>query len=155
MGQMGMMQQQIMEQLQQQQEELKEKLGELIGNNPGQDYGGGLNKAAEDMDEVIDDFINKNVTQKTIDRQQKILSRMLDSQRSLQEKDYDNKRESVISETKEYLGPLGLPNNLGEKDLLLINALESAINENMPLEYNSMIQSYFLNLQKKEYNNEK
>ena len=107
------------------------------------------------MDEVIDDFINKNITQKTIDRQQKILSRMLDSQKSLQEKDYDNKRESVISETKEYFGPLGLPNDLGEKDLLLINALESAINENMPLEYNSMIQSYFLNLQKREYDNEK
>ena len=155
MGQMGMMQQQIMEQLQQQQQELKEKLGELIGNNPGQDHGGGLNKAAEDMDKVIDDFINKNITQKTIDRQQKILSRMLDSQKSLQEKDFENKRESVIAETIEYLGPLGLPNDLGEKDLLLINALESAIEENMPLEYNSMIQSYFLNLQKKEFTNEK
>ena len=70
MGQMGMMQQQIMEQLQQQQQELKEKLGELIGNNPGQDHGGGLNKAAEDMDKVIDDFINRNVTQKTIERQE-------------------------------------------------------------------------------------
>ena len=155
MGQMGMMQQQIMEQLLQQQQELKEKLGELIGNNPGQDQGGGLNKATEDMDKVIDDFINRNVTQKTIERQQKILSRMLDSQKSLQEKDYDNKRENVVAETAEYLGPLGLPNDLGEKDLLLINALESAIKENMPLEYNSMIQSYFLNLQKEEYNNEK
>ena len=107
------------------------------------------------MDKVIDDFINKNITQKTMERQQKILSRMLDSQKSLQEKDYENKRESVVAENTEYLGPLGLPNDLGEKDLLLINALESAIEENMPLEYNSMIQSYFLTLQKKEYNNEK
>ena len=90
-----------------------------------------------------------------MERQQKILSRMLDSQKSLQEKDYENKRESVVAETTKYLGPLGLPNDLGEKDLLLINALESAIEENMPLEYNSMIQSYFLTLQKKEYNNEK
>ena len=73
----------------------------------------------------------------------------------INEKDYENKRESVVAETTEYLGPLGLPNDLGEKDLLLINALESAIEENMPLEYNSMIQSYFLTLQKKEYNNEK
>ena len=72
----------------------------------------------------------------------------------MQEKDYDNKRESAIAETIEYLGPLGLPNDLGEKDLLLIKAMESAIDENMPFEYNSMIQSYFLNLQKKEIDNE-
>ena len=60
------------------------------------------------------------MTQKTIERQQKILSRMLDSQKSLQQKDYEKKRESMSATNFEYIGPLGLPNDLGEKDLLLM-----------------------------------
>ena len=144
---MGMMQQMMMEELQKKQQELKEKLEELLGNNPGEDSGGGLHQTKEEMDEIIKDFIEKNVTQKTIERQQKILSRMLDSQKSLQQKDYDKNRKSSTAETFEYLGPLGLPNDLGEKDLLLMKALESAIKENLPIEYNNLIQTYFLNMQ--------
>ena len=38
--------------------------------------------------------------------------------------------------------------NLGEKNLLLMNALEDAMNENLSSEYEKIIQLYFLNLQK-------
>ena len=153
---MGMysIQQMMMQELQKQQEELKEKLEELLGNNPGEDQGGGLHQTKEEMDEIISDFINKNVTKKTIERQQRILSRLLDSQKSLQQKDYDKKRESNTAENFEYLGPLGLPNDLGEKDILLMKALESAINENLPEEYNSLIQTYFLKMQNDKESNE-
>ena len=106
------------------------------------------------MDKVIEDLKNKNITRKTIERQQKILSRMLDSQKSLQQKDFTNKRESKISKDMYYTGPLGLPQDLGEKDLLLINAMESAMNENLSAEYNKLIQLYFLNLQKGSIKNE-
>ena len=147
MNGMGMMQQTLMEQLQKQQQALKEKLEELLGNNPGKDQGGGLHQSKEEMDEIIKDLINNKVTQKTIERQQKILSRMLDSQKSLQQKDYEKKRESMSATNFEYIGPLGLPNDLGEKDLLLMKALESAIKENLPLEYNNLMQTYFLNMQ--------
>ena len=151
---MNSIQQMMMQELQKQQEELKEKLEELLGNNPGEDQGGGLHQTKEEMDEIISDFINKNVTKKTIERQQRILSRLLDSQKSLQQKDYDKKRESNTAESFEYLGPLGLPNDLGEKDILLMKALESAINENLPEEYNSLIQTYFLKMQNDKETNE-
>ena len=39
---------------------------------------------------------------------------------------------------------------MGEKDLLLINAMEAAINEGLSLEYQKLIRLYFLNLQKEE-----
>ena len=73
---------------------------------------------------------------------------MLDSQKSLQEKDFNNKRESNIADDIDFFGPAGLPSNLGEKNLLLMNALEDAMNENLSSEYEKIIQLYFLNLQK-------
>lgn len=99
------------------------------------------------MDEIIKDLINKNITDKTIERQQRILSRMLDSQKSLTQKDFDKKRESSGGQNFEYTGPLGLPEKQGEKDLLLMKALEQIENENLSPEYNNLIQTYFLNMQ--------
>ena len=154
MGSLGMMQQQIMEQLQQQQQELQEKLEELLGNNPGEDQGGGLHQSKKEMDDIIKDLIDKNITQETIERQQRILSRMLDSQKSLKQKDYDKKRESIVSKNYDYLGPEGLPNNKGEKDLLLMKALEATEKEGLPIEYQNLIQTYFLNMQNNKAQNE-
>ena len=156
LGQLGMMQQQqLMEELQKQQNALKEKLSDLLGNNPGQDPGGGLHQTQDEMEEIIKDFKNKNVTTKTIERQERILSRMLDSQKSLQQKDYNNKRDANLAEDLEYIGPLGLPKSLGEKDIFLIKAMEAAMEEELSNEYEKLIQLYFLNLQKKdtEYEN--
>ena len=43
------------------------------------------------MEEVIKDFQRRKITRETIERQNKILSRMLDSQKSLKQKDYNDK----------------------------------------------------------------
>ena len=90
--QLGMMaQQKMMEQLQQQQEQLKEQLEELLGEHPGQESGG-AGKAKEEMEEVIEDFRKKQVDRRTQERQERILSRMLDSHKSLTQKDYSEKQ---------------------------------------------------------------
>ena len=148
LGQMGMMMQQsMMQQLMQQQQELKKKLSEMLGDMPGQNLGG-LSQANKDMEEIIQDFKNKNVNRETMNRQEKILSRMLDSQKSMTKKDYSEKRESSLSNDAIFSGPGSLPKSMGEKDLLLINAMESAIKEGHSLEYQKLIRMYFLNLQK-------
>jgi BMFP domain-containing protein YqiC len=148
--QLGMMaQQQMMEQLQKQQEELKQKLEELLGENPGQ-QSGGLSKASEDMEEVIDDFRRRQVDRRTQERQQRILSRMLDSQKSLTQKDYSEKRKSNTGEEIIYSGPTGLPSDMGEREMLLINAMESALQEGHSREYQNMMKQYFRSLQKGE-----
>jgi len=145
--QLGMMaQQQMMQQLQQQQEDLKQQLEELLGDNPGQENGG-LSKAHDDMEEVIDDFRRRQVDRRTQERQQRILSRMLDSQKSLSQKDYSEKRKSSTAEEIIYSGPSGLPALKGERDMLLINAMESALQEGHSREYQSMMKQYFRNLQ--------
>ena len=144
-----MAQQQMLEQLQKQQEELKQELEELLGENPGKESGG-LSKASEDMEDVIEDFRRQQVNRRTHERQQRILSRMLDSQKSLTQKDYSEKRKSSVGEENIYSGPTGLPVDMGEREMLLINAMESALQEGHSREYQNMMKQYFRSLQKGE-----
>ena len=149
LSQLGLMQQQgLMEQLQNQQQKLKEELSDLLGEQPGQNNGT-MEKITNDMDDVIQDFSNKNVTQKTIERQEQIISRMLDNQKSLAQRDFSDQRKSKSSEQFEFTGSYLLPDNLGQNNLLLINAMENAMKEGHSKEYNQLIRNYFLNLQKK------
>ena len=151
LSQLGLSDQQsLLNELLSQQQQLKQQLEEMLDNGSG-DNTGSLDKISEDMDEVIQDLLNNNVNPETIERQQEILSRMLDSQKSMEKKDFSKKRESKTN-TQDYinLGPDGLPTNLGEKDLLLINAMEEAMEEGYSEEYNQYIRKYFLKLQQLE-----
>ena len=136
-----------MQQLQKQQQALKEGLEQLLNEMPGSENTG-LGKASEDMEEVINDFKRKQVDRRTQEKQQQILSRMLDSQKSLTQKDFSNDRKS-----ESHLGgaiydnPNEIPQNYGEEEILLINAMESALKEGHSKEYQEIIKLYFYNLQ--------
>jgi len=153
LGQMGMMQQKsILEELLKQQSELKQQLEDLIGDNPGEETGG-LSNAGNEMDEVILDFKNNNINRETIERQQRILSKMLDSQKSLTQKDFSKKR--ISKSAKNYNSDYINTNlNIVEKNSFFIDAMESALKENIPLDYQNVTRLYFLNLQKEINNNE-
>ena len=72
---------------------------------------------------------------------------MLDSQKSLTQKDYSEKRKSTTAEEIIFSGPSGLPVNKGEREMLLINAMESALQEGHSREYQNMMKQYFRSLQ--------
>ncbi|GIS07387.1 MAG: hypothetical protein CM15mP111_0020 [Hyphomicrobiales bacterium] len=55
---------------------------------------GDLSGVARDMDEVIKDLQKNQYSQKTQDRQRKILSRMLDSQVSMTQRGEDERQSS-------------------------------------------------------------
>ena len=149
LGQMGMMsQQEMMKRLQGQQQALKEQLEQLIEDMPGDQGQGGLSKATEDMEEVIKNFKDNRINNETKDKQQKILSRLLDSQKSLKEKDFSDKRKGRMASNIDYDGPLDLPENLGEKDLLFINAMEKALEQDYSKEYEEIFKIYFKELHK-------
>ena len=104
MGQMGMMaQQQMMEGLQSQQEALQKALQEMLSEMPGGDIPGGLSKAEKDMEEVINDFKRNQVNRQTVERQQQILSRMLDSQKSMTQREIFLKRGKAKLEMSFYM----------------------------------------------------
>ena len=150
LNQLSIMQQQgLLGELQSQQQQLKEQLDDLLGEFPGQNNGT-MEKIGEDMDEIIDDFKNKRITRETIERQQQILSRMLDNQKSLTQKDYSNKRQSKTGGYFSYDGNNILDLESGDKNLLLINAMEDAMEEGYSNEYNKIIRNYFLKLQNDE-----
>ena len=136
----------MMQQLQKQQEQLKKQLEELLSDNPSQESGG-LSKAQDDMEKVIDDFRKRQIDRRTQERQQRILSRMLDSQKSLTQKDFSEKRKSKSAGEIIYSGPSGLPEDRGERKMLLINAMESALQEGHSREYQNMMKKYFRTLQ--------
>ncbi|MFN6038387.1 MAG: hypothetical protein ACK452_07960, partial [Bacteroidota bacterium] len=63
------------------------KKGKEAGKNPGGDM-------AKLMEETENELVNKTITQQTINRQQDILTRLLESEKADQERDLDEKRES-------------------------------------------------------------
>ncbi|MBI45531.1 MAG: hypothetical protein CMG66_05145 [Candidatus Marinimicrobia bacterium] len=148
LSQLGMMQQQnLLEGLESKQKQLQEELESLLDEFPGENNGT-MEKIGKDMEEIIQDFKNKNITRETILRQERILSRMLDNQKSMTQKDFSNKRKSKSGISFDYKGAQNLPENFGDRNLLLINAMESAMDEGFSNEYNKIIRNYFLNLQK-------
>ena len=141
-GQMSL-QQELMKRLQAQQQKLQEQLGEMMSDNPGEQGAGGLSKALDDMEEVINDFKRKQINRETIERQEKILSRMLDSQKSLKQKDYNEKRKSKSAETLVYDGPIVLPDDKGERQTILTNALQDALEQGYSTDYQIILKKYF------------
>lgn len=150
LGQMAAMSQvELMRRLQARQRQLSQTLDQLLRDYPSQGGGkqGGLGAALDDMDEVIRNFQRRRVTRRTLDRQQNILTRMLNSQKSLAVQGFKDERKGTTpTENFTYLGPAGLPANLGEREDLILQAMEQALRTGYSQEYQVIIQNYFRQL---------
>ncbi len=152
-------QQQMIQQMLDSQREIRKSLEQLMKEmrHSGQKGMGDLNGIAEEMDAVIQDLQRKNFNQKTQDRQQRILSRMLDSQTSMTQRGEKDERKSSTAIT-EYLfeGPSGLPTDLGQRESLAFQALNQSMKAGYSKEHQRMIKRYFNLLTKisEEKNNE-
>jgi hypothetical protein len=88
-------------------EGLKQLSQEL--NKDGSGAGNGLKKIEKDMEQVEEDIINNNITPETVKRQQDILTRLLESEKALREREFDEERKSKnvknqkISNPEEFL----------------------------------------------------
>ena len=96
----------------------------------------------------------RQITRETIDRQEKILSRMLDSQKSLKQKDYNEKRKSKSAETMIYDGPISLPLDKGERQTMLTMALQEALSEEYSNDYQIILKKYFKYLEEQNLDEE-
>lgn len=108
---------------------------------------GNLNDIAKEMKDVIGDMHNRNITQETIRRQERILTHLLDASRSIRQQNYDNKR--VTRAGKDIMvqspGPLNLSNSQSAEERQLLKL----IRDNFPPEYQKVIIRYYRLLQKK------
>ena len=78
---------------------------------------------------------------------------MLDSQKSLTQRDYSKKRESKTASNYE-LDSKNLNSELKiiENNKFYIDAMEAALKEDIPNDYQNITRLYFLNLQKNNNN---
>ena len=90
----GEKQSQILMQLAKQQEQIKKQLLEMRNNLTNNQEKNQLDKIIEEMEKNEKDIINNNITQETINRQEEILTRLLEAENSEREQGKDDKREA-------------------------------------------------------------
>jgi hypothetical protein len=73
-------------------QQMQQMLDEMKRN--GQVGDDGLNQIIKDMERLEEDMVNKRVNRRTIERNQQILSRMLESEKAQQKREQEEKRKS-------------------------------------------------------------
>ena len=109
------------------------------------DRAGRLDDLAPEMQKVIDDLKRGAVSRETQQRQEKILTRMLDAQRSLQERDVSRQRQAQPGKeagAARTAGPARPAVQYWNNHPLWQNWR----NEQFPLEYQQMLENYFKSL---------
>lgn len=118
-----------------------ESLNQQMGNRG--DVLGRLGEMGEEMEKIIDELNKHNIDQTVIQRQQKILSRMLDAQKSMREKEYSQKRQSQREDTRLAKSPPSLKRELLERENKLRKEMLDAMKEGYSSEYKEYIKAYY------------
>ncbi len=109
---------------------------------------GDLNRVAQDMREVQTDLAQGNVNPETIKKQDRILSRLLDSQRSTRERDFEKRRKAETGKDILRAGPSSLDLTTQEGKTRLQRDLLKAMDEGYAKDYQELIRKYFEALEK-------
>jgi hypothetical protein len=99
------------------------------------------------MEEVARQLARRQLDQQVLDRQQRILSRLLDAQRSVNRREFQEKRESRPGELMARESPAELPRSLLEPDARMDHDLLRARSERYSAEYRDLVESYLRRLQ--------
>ena len=116
--------------------DMMERLSEVLGD---------LNSISEEMKEVEGELQQGNLNQQVLDKQREILTRMLESSKSLQKREVSKRRKSEVAKTPTAPGDDAPP--LDPKLLETIQQIESNLRsgeqESLPPQYRELIQQYF------------
>lgn len=74
--------------------QLQEAMDKLRGTDAGKKMQGELNELMKKMDQTEEDLVNKRVTPNTINRNKEILTRLLESEKAMQEQEEEQKRKA-------------------------------------------------------------
>ncbi len=118
-----------------------EGLAQRIGRR--RDILGRIDQLGQEMEKVAQDLQRQQVTSQTLERQRRILSRLLDAQRSLRKAGFSRKRESQVGQDRTRPGPIALPPDLGEREDMLRYELQKALKQGYPREYEELLIKYF------------
>ncbi|MBN2070739.1 MAG: hypothetical protein JW814_04710 [Candidatus Krumholzibacteriota bacterium] len=129
------------------------KMEELLRQISKESYGTGevlgrLDDIGDEMKEVAESLEDGKLDRDLIDREERILSRMLESNKSLKRRDYKRERISRTAENinAEKGGEIDGP---GDDLDLLLEKIRKGMQEKGPVEYEELIQAYFRALSRK------
>jgi len=130
---------------------LAENLKRMLQSNPeAQKQTSALNKIIEDLESIAHDLKRGKMTQELVDKQQRILSRLLDAQRSIHKREFSKKRKAETSEINDW----DLPEEIKLKfDKMRKRALLQEDYKDLPQEYQELIKEY-LKLLNEKYDEE-
>ncbi len=152
MMQMGQGNQSMMQQMARRQSALRDQLGQIeqgMGND-GRMLGD-LGKIGEEMEAVAKELNAKRPNKKVVEQQERILSKLLDAQRSAHQRDFSKKRKSeTASEINNSSLRIELPDDLGEKRNILYEELIYSLKQSYTPEERALIQQYFQLLEEME-----
>jgi len=147
--QLSLSEQAAMQRLAAEQQAVRKSLAQLeneFGNSS--EILGRLDDLGEEMKKVVDDFERLHVDQSTIERQKKILSRLLDAEKSIRKRDLSKKRRAEVGEDISRPSPKELPSDLFQPDQMAKDDLSRFLEEAYPKEYEQLIKEYFKALSK-------
>jgi hypothetical protein len=104
---------------------------------------GDFRSMVEEMREVQTDLAQGEVNPETLRKQERILSRLLDSQRSTRERDFENRRKAETGTNILRAGPGALDLSTQEGKNQLRRDLLRALEEGYVREYQDLIRKYF------------
>ena len=124
------------------QRELRQALESLRGEPAAGQYGDMLDNMINEMQEMEQDLFQYKVSRELIERQKRVISRLLDSQRSIRKEDFAKRRKSKPGEDiAERISPAALTQELGKDELR--EMLQQELRKQYPKEYELYIREYF------------
>ncbi len=130
-----------------QQEAIRNELNQLNQqeNKDGKGSLGNLGQVADKMEQNERDIVNKRITQETLNRQQEILTRLLEAENAQREREQDEQRKAEEAKDQFSRNPAAFEQykKLKEKETELLKTVPPSLNPY----YKNLVNSYFQSLQ--------
>jgi hypothetical protein len=154
-GNLNQQQQAELQRLGQQQDMIRKSIEQLNKEareqGKSKSLGGNLEDIVRQMQEVVKDMNTERLDDDLIQKQERILSRMLDAQRSINERDFERNRESHTGHNITRESPSG-PDFSSERGKDKIkDELNKAVKEGFTRDYENLIRKYYEALQKENH----
>lgn len=138
--------------LAQQQEAIRKSLEQMnreaVETGQSKRIAGNLEKILEEMNEVVTNLKTEKIDDNIIKQQERIFSRLLEAQRSINERDFEKERKSNTGQKTARTSPPELILSTEEGRNKLKDELMKAIREGYKKDYEDLIRKYFEALEK-------
>ncbi len=111
---------------------------------------GDLDQVAKEMQEVQTDLTQGNVNPETVKKQERILSRLLESTRSMRERDYEKKRTASAGTATPHASPADLDLSTQEGKNKLRDELRKVLEGTYSKDYEDLIRKYYEQLEQEK-----